>query len=191
MELNVLWTPWSIPGLEHLRLKLGEDGVEADSLLIGLEENETPFRVRYTLRCDSSWRVQELHVTMLDTAQPELHILSNGSGHWTTGDGSALPLLDGCLDVDLAVTPFTNTLPIRRLSWRKGEAVDIVVAYVSFPTLLLTAEPQRYTCLEQREKFARFLFEAPQDNFVAELAVDSDGLVLDYPGLFRRVWPSS
>ncbi len=25
--------------------------------------------------------------------------------------------------------------------------------------------------------------------FSAELAVDGDGLVMDYPGVFRRVWP--
>jgi uncharacterized protein len=25
--------------------------------------------------------------------------------------------------------------------------------------------------------------------FTADLQVDADGLVLDYPGLFRRAWP--
>jgi hypothetical protein len=33
----------------------------------------------------------------------------------------------------------------------------------------------------------RFRFESPAFDFTADLTVDEDGLVIDYPGLFRRV----
>jgi hypothetical protein len=97
----------------------------------------------------------------------------------------ALPSLDGCLDVDLSATPFTNTLPIRRLNWQPGQSVELRMVYVDVPSLHLSVYPQRYTCLDAS---GRFRFEALRSDFTADLTVDLDGLVVDYPGLFRRVW---
>ena len=48
--------------------------------------------------------------------------------------------------------------------------------------------PQRYTCLERRPDVARYLYESIESGFRAELTVDADGLVMEYAGLFRRVW---
>jgi len=45
----------------------------------------------------------------------------------------------------------------------------------------LEVSEQRYTCLE------RGLYRFEAGRFEAELPVDADGLVLDYPGLFRRI----
>jgi hypothetical protein len=42
-------------------------------------------------------------------------LLSDGQGNWTTSDGQAVSELRGCIDVDISVSAFTNTLPIRRL----------------------------------------------------------------------------
>ena len=37
---------------------------------------------------------------------------------------------------------------------------------------------------------SRFRYDAVGDDFTAELPVDADGLVMDYPDLFKRVWPT-
>jgi uncharacterized protein len=54
--------------------------------------------------------------------------------------------------------------------------------------LLVGAERQRYGCLQARADGGLYRFEALPSGFTAELPVDADGLVLDYPGLFRRAW---
>jgi uncharacterized protein len=73
---------------------------------------------------------------------------------------------------------------IQRLDPGVGESVDIDPVYVSFPDLSVFADPQRYTCLEYRR---RYRFESRDSDFVREITVDENGLVVDYPGLFRRI----
>jgi hypothetical protein len=64
------------------------------------------------------------------------------------------------------------------------------MVYFRVPQMQVEAVQQRYTCLEVTASGGRYRYESLVDGvsrFTAELAVDQDGLVLDYPGLFRRV----
>lgn len=190
-----MWAAAAGPGVEHLRLSLGPAGAIADGVVVGVEEGRA-FRVRYLIRCDAGWRVREVRVEALEIDADEVVLLADGAGRWTDGRGEPLPELDGCLDVDLSATPFTNTLPIRRLGLRPGESAELAVAYVAVPGLGVEAVRQRYGCLEVGPDGGRYRYESPPDEglpegFVAELVVDGDGLVADYPGLFRRVWRAS
>jgi hypothetical protein len=90
--------------------------------------------------------------------------------------------VDGCIDPDISMTPFTNTLAIRRLGLKAGEAADIKVAYVLVPELSLRAAAQRYTRLAER----LWRFDGLDIDFTADLMVDEGGFVVEYPGLFRR-----
>ena len=65
-----------------------------------------------------------------------------------------------------------------------GQAEAIHVVYVRFPDLEVTIDRQRYTCLEPRR---RYRYESMDSDFTREIEVDQDGLVVTYPGLFRRV----
>ena len=132
-------------------------------------------------------RVRELRIDMLDAANRRLDLMSDGAGHWFDGAGEPLPGLVGCFDVDISATPFTNTLPIRRLALPHAAAADINVVYISLPELTVTPGMQRYTCLASNTAGARYRFESRSHAFTAELPVDTQGLVADYPGLFRRV----
>jgi hypothetical protein len=187
VEREVMWTPWEGPGLEHLRLVTSEGGVVANGLVIGLEAGR-PFRIGYEIRCDGRWRVREVRATAPDLERPVLELLADGEGHWKRGDGEPVPELDGCIDVDVSATPFTNTLPTRRLGLEPGESEEVAVAYVRVPELLVGPETQRYGCLEARGSGGLYRFEALPSGFTAELPVDADCLVIDYPGLFRRAW---
>ena len=91
---------------------------------------------------------------MTRLASPALVFEFDGAGHWADGSGAELPDLAGCVDVDIAVTPFTNTLPIRRLPWQPGRARDLLMVYLAVRR---------------------------------DLKVDAEGLVIDYPGFWRRV----
>jgi hypothetical protein len=104
-----------------------------------------------------------------------------------------VPELEGCVDVDISATPFTNTLPIRRLGLEPGESAELRVAYVDVPELAVGPARQRYEYLEERAGGGLYRFEAPPiealpSGFTAQIPVDVDGLVIDYPGLFRRAW---
>src|SRR5829696_6757114 len=160
VECEVMWAPWEGPGLEHLRLVTSDgDAVVANGWVIGLE-----------------------------AGRPFLELLAAGEGHWKRRGGEPMPDLDGCIDVDISATPFTNTLPIRRLGFEPGQSEELTVAYIRVPELLIGPERQRYGCLEARVDDGLYRFEALPSGFTAELPVDADGLVLDYPGLFRRAW---
>src|SRR5215203_6431025 len=74
----------------------------------------------------------------------------DGEGHWKRRGGEPMPDLDGCIDVDISATPFTNTLPIRRLGFEPGQSEELTVAYIRVPELLIGPERQRYGCLEAR-----------------------------------------
>lgn len=186
MNRDVLWTPWEGPGIEHLRLSSTPGGdMLADGLVVGVGEDGAPFRARYTAQCDAQWRVRAVRVDMLDEANRRLDLYSDGAGHWTDDAGAELPGLVGCFDIDISATPFTNTLPIRRLALAPGAAADITVVYIELPALTVRPEMQRYTCLAA--DLPRYRFEARASGFTADLPTDADGLVLDYPGLFRRI----
>jgi uncharacterized protein len=192
LERDIMWAPWEGPGLEHLRLIAEDEAVTADSVIIGLYEDR-PFRIRYTIRCDATWSVREVDVGMIGPGGSEIHLRTDGRGQWTAADGQPLPALAGCIDVDLSATAFTNTLPIRRLGLGTGESADLSVVYIDAPTLDVSSVRQRYECRRLDPAGALYWYEslpyeALPDGFVAELPVDPDGLVLDYPGLFRRVW---
>jgi uncharacterized protein len=187
VEHEIMWAPWEGPGLEHLRLVTSDGGVVASGLVIGLEAGR-PFRIGYEVRCDGRWRVREVRVATPDSEQPVLELLTDGEGRWKKRGGEPVPELDGCIDVDISATPFTNTLPIRRLGLKPGEFEQLMVTYVRVPELLVGPERQRYGCLEDQTDSGHYRFEALPSGFTAELPVDADGLVIDYPGLFRRAW---
>jgi len=188
VEREVMWAPWEGQGLEHLRLLTSDGGgVVANGLVIGLEAGR-PFRIGYEIRCDGRWRVREVRAAAPDSGRPVLELLADGEGHWKRGGGEPVPELDGCIDVDISATPFTNTLPIRRLGLKPGESEELTVTYIRVPELLVGPERQRYGCLEAQVDGGLYRFEALPSGFTAELPVDAEGLVLDYPGLFRRAW---
>jgi hypothetical protein len=187
VEREVMWAPWEGPGLEHLRLLTRDDGVVANGLVIGLQAGR-PFRIGYEVRCDELWRVREVRAAVPDSERPVLELFADGEGRWEKRGGEPMPELDRCIDVDISATPFTNTLPIRRLGLKPGESQELAVTYIRVPELLVGPERQRYGCLEAQPDGGLYRFEALPSGFTAELPVDAEGLVLDYPGLFKRAW---
>ncbi|MEO7003001.1 MAG: putative glycolipid-binding domain-containing protein [Ktedonobacterales bacterium] len=192
---EVMWTPHELPGLDHLRLIVREQSatnaadiaIFANGLIIGIDEHQ-PFRIQYRIACDSRWRVRTMQLSRLDGAAQPLAIGADGAGHWYDNSGVALPALDDCVDIDLSATPFTNTLPIRRLTLQPGVSAEITTAYVQIPSLELSTSHQRYERLADGPDGAVYRFTALASGYTADLTVDADGLVIEYPDLFHRVW---
>lgn len=186
MRRDIVWLPWDTPGMEHLILRPAEHaGVEAESTIVGMSAGG-PYTVQYRIACDTAWRARRI-VVEASQGLARVDLRSDGQGVWTHPDGEVVRSLAGCLDVDISATPFTNTLPIRRLQLASGESRDIDVVYVSVPSLQYSVLTQRYTCLERDTRYRYESLVEGMSVFSADLRVDGDGLVLDYPGLFRRV----
>jgi hypothetical protein len=189
MERNLIWSRLDASGMEHLHLTQNSHGITANGLILVVQEN-VPYRIQYTVHCDTSWHVREVHVTLLENNTPGIHVRTNGKGHWTTDTNERLPSLDGCIDVDISATPFTNTVAMQRLQLAPEEVAEITVAYINIPTMQLTAVTQRYTCIDSDEETGRYQYAGYPSGYQAELTVDRDKLVIAYPELFMRVWSS-
>ena len=176
--LDVRWQDWSGKGLEHLSLREAPDGISAESVILGPPVVEV-FAARYRIL----WRVRRLEVSLVGWERG-LELSSDGAGRWTDHPGAPRPDLEGAMDVDLSATPFTNTLPIRRLGLGSGQSETIQVVYVRLSDLTVSIDRQRYRCLEPGR---RYQYESVDSGFIREIEVDDDGLVVTYPGLFRRV----
>lgn len=176
------WQDWSGRGIEHTVLSCTPASSTAEGVVISASTSE-PFAVRYQIRCDGSWTLNYATIEIIGE-QRKVELLSDGRGKWIDASGNALPELDGAIDVDISATPFTNTLPIRRLRLAQGHSAEIRAAYVHLPDLNIVRDPQRYTCLEP---LRRYRYESLDSDFVREIEVDADGLVVTYPGLFKRL----
>ena len=100
---------------------------------------------------------------------------------WRTS-GRELHELNRCEDVDLALTPATNTLPIRRLNLQIGRTSSVVAVWVKVPDLEVQPLSQRYTRLTKDT----YRYES-NTGFSTEIAVDDLGLVTAYPGGWERI----
>lgn len=183
---TICWVPtWNRArpgvGLEQVRL---DDGA-ADGTILGFDDRGRPFELAYALRWDPGWRIRSAAFELVRAGGSRtLALASDGHGRWTRGDGTSLPALDGCLDVDLWPTPFTNTFPLRRAPFAIGERREIRVAWLDGLELTVTPQAQAYTRLAAQ----RYRFEALDGSGLeVELPVDEDAIVRDYPGLFQRV----
>ncbi|HJU11407.1 MAG TPA: putative glycolipid-binding domain-containing protein [Candidatus Binataceae bacterium] len=175
------WQDWSGLGVEHLVLNERSHQIVADAAVIGSVDDRL-FAVRYQIICDAQWRVKRIGVGEVGSERA-IEFVSDGAGKWVDGSGASQPQLATAIDVDISITPFTNTLPIRRLHLQKGESREIVVVYIQLPNLSMTTDRQRYTCLDARH----YLYESVDSDFKREIEVDGRGLVTEYPGLFRRI----
>jgi len=98
-------------------------------------------------------------------------------------NGNELAEMKGMYDIDLAISPCTNTLPIRRLSMNVGESIALNAVWVRFPDFSVLPLSQQYTRLGDR----RYAYESRGGQFRAELEVDDLGLVITYGAFWHRV----
>jgi hypothetical protein len=182
---EVIWRALAWSGIERLFLDVGGAGVTAKGQLVG-DPDGAPIGVLYEIRCDAAWTVHRVSVHVL--AGGRLDLTRALDGTWAA-NGRSLPGLRDCVDVDLSLTPFTNSLPIRRLGLAPGQAADLDVAYIKLPDLAVAATRQRYTRQHRDGRGALYRYES--GTFRADVAVDDDGLVTTYEGLWDAVPVSS
>lgn len=179
---SVAWQRLDRPGMEYCELRSVRRGAEIAGAVVLLDE-AVPVHLRYSVVCDAEWSTREARVTLIrDGTVRALTLRVDSQGRWWRGEVE-VPEVRGCTDVDLAFTPSTNTLPIRRLGLNVGESRDVTAAWVRFPDLEVEPLPQRYVRLGE----TRYRYESRGGTFTAEVETDDLGLVTDYPPGWRRV----
>ena len=196
------WERVDTTGCEHVLVDT-RHGLYARGTALAVDP--IAYTCRYELQTDQSWVTTRFEVSAEGTGWARTVRLELAAGRWrvtTTEQGNLdavltaaghpaaeLPgtedpdLLYGAFDVDLSGSPLTNTLPIRRLDLLKAEpgvAHRLSVAWVALPSLEVVQADQIYTPLDEgRIRFAN-------ETFSADLVVDDDGFVRDYPELAKR-----
>jgi hypothetical protein len=159
--------------------------VQVAGYVTAVEDHEA-WAVEYLITADEGWKASNARVRGRSAAGGrELALESDGAGSWTV-DGAPVPELDGCLDVDLEASAFTNAFPVRRLGLAVGEEAAAPAVYVRALDLTVGRLEQRYIRLPDDGPRKRFQYTSPGFDFEAELLYDEAGLVIDYPGIAAR-----
>lgn len=153
-----------------------------------------PTLIIYEIITDTNWRTRSVKIKQ-QTSDGEIRYIYldiDQDQNWRKSinerpsDFSAvldLASASGLNDIDLQITPSTNTLPINRLNLEVGEMQEIDVLWISFPELNLIRQQQKYSKINE----GFYIFEIPKTGFVAKLEVDKLGLVVNYENLYRRL----
>jgi uncharacterized protein len=181
MQRNLLWTGREYYSLENCLVDETESGVEITSVIVGAYQNMI-YRVDYTLKTTKTWETIFLKVdTQHRNQRQHLTFQANGKGNWIV-NGQAEQKLDGCFDVDIPLTPFTNSLPINRLKLTHDQEQQIKVIYCDLLYNNVTAVTQKYVRLSE----TIYHYQNVPNDFEAKIEVDQYGFVVDYPELFVR-----
>ena len=174
------WRRLDLPALEDF-----EDDGRAFRGHVQVDE-AVPWSVEYRIAFDGGWGTLGTEVSVQRGGRTRRLQLRREPGGLWLADDCELEECRGALDVDLGVTPSTNTSAIRRLGLAVGTSAELTAAWVRFPDLVVQPLLQRYSRLGERT----YLYESLRDGVVvfhARLEVDGTGLVERYEGLFERI----
>jgi hypothetical protein len=177
-----MWRRLDVSGLERFELLKTRSGWLLRGNILAMEQ-KSPAEARYEIACDANWRTQRAKVWLRDNHGERSVNLASKNARWTV-NGKPARALTGCVDIDLGWSPSTNSLPIRRLELRVGEASGpVTAAWVSFPDLGVQPLPQEYRRVSKRV----YRYTSRAGAFQADLHVDEHGVVVDYEGLWQQV----
>lgn len=182
--------------IDHASVSFAQDSMSTHGVSL------TPsYASSWQLDVGSGWVTRSLCANIQgDKWGRSLVLTRDGSGEWSI-DAKAwgdidLPApgladtasLQGAIDCDLGLCPLTNTMPIRRLGLLDQSVSDtaLVMAWVDVPSLRVLRSDQVYgsgtSMTPGTVRYASY-----SRDFTAELTVDSNGIVVDYPQLAQRV----
>jgi len=177
---QVLWKAESFESLERCTLRSSTDGWQLVGTVVCLVD--APTEVRYEIKVSPTWETGHVHLSCSNgPTTTRLTLARNNQGHWQCND-VARPELDGCFDIDLGITPSTNTLPIRRLNLAVGEKASVDAAWVQFPSLEIARLPQTYTRIDESTYYYH-----SASGFETYLSVNAAGLTITYDGGWQEV----
>lgn len=185
--------------LDRASVELAEDSMRAFG-----STHTRSFATTWSLDVGPGWVTRSIDVTVRGIGWWRSLVLTRHvDGTWESqhdsGGDVALPApgladpasVEGAVDCDLGLCPVTNTMPIRRLRLLADEVppTPLVMAWVDVPSLRVVRSEQVYASAVDGSSSRQVSYASRSRDFDATLTVDADGLVIDYPGLARRVRP--
>ncbi len=191
----VLWSGLDAWRAEVVSMELGVDGIVAAGTQIG--SDPVAYRLDYRLKAGPAFITQSMTIDVAgESWARQMRLVRHVDGTWSCdrneygeaplpaarGDVAAV---SGALDCDLARSPLTNLMPVRRhrLHERPGQA-DFLMAWVS---LGLHPSEQHYEHVRRDDNHAVVRYVGRHRDFVGDLVFDRDGVVELYPDLASRV----
>ena len=167
-------------------MQLSGNRIKAYGRIVAAANTSHPaFSASYDLVTDEAGATKRLSLTVtLAERERQLSIARDEENMWLvqnhTGETSRAAY-GGALDVDVIFSPFFNALPIRRTGlYQRSESVAIPVVYVRLPELSVEAATISYSSASDGIKLHSPVAETT-------VTVDSEGFILDYPGLAERI----
>jgi uncharacterized protein len=161
------------------------DGFLLTGTIVAVHESE-PLEVKYRIECHPDWRTRLVWVEQRRGLEHSALVISQDDQAKWSAQGATIDSLNGCLEVDLELTPITNTLPINRLKLGIGQRAEIVAAWIRFPSLEIVRAHQSY----ERLKAKTYRYRSLASGFTADIEVDEDGLPIRYEGIWERIGES-
>lgn len=158
--------------VDHGWLLVGHARFRDDSGFVALD---------YVVRCDPEWHTLGADVAGKHGERRISLRVQRGAQGWTLND-TPQPQVAGAMDVDLAFTPATNLMPLRRLSAGDLSRLDTRSAWLRYPNCDLRPLDQTYDAGQSAELVS---YHAAQTGYVTQLCVDQSGFVTLYPGLWE------
>ena len=169
--------------LEQCALSKDEKNWQIKGTLISIVEGNKPIKAEYSVICDLRWQTREadLSIATSEGSPRSMKIIVDLSQRWWV-QGREHGELRGCFDLDIGLSPSTNTLPIRRLNLPIGNAAEISVAWLDLPTFKIQLASQKYS----RTGEQAYRYENIKTGLSADLDVDELGLVTSYGNVWAR-----
>jgi len=181
MKKKIYWEHLERPGSEYLSIIDNSSNKIGEGLVL-FTSNEELHKFAYKIDMDLGWVTKSIEIRDLEN-NDQLFLQSDGSGKWYSGDVELVDL-DGAIDVDISITPFSNTLPINRFNWGEGEVRDFYMVYIDVPSLELKKIKQQYKFIGNSIEGKKFQYKCR--DYETIITVDQSGIVEDYPDLFIR-----
>lgn len=187
----VTWQGTGRSSLESVRLLVSDGRLRASGRqVVAPAEAAEAFSASFEFTVARSGDVGRglLRTTTADTEQ-QISVGRTEDGIWLIDHGKGATErneFDGAVDVDVAGMVTFSALPIRRLGLHREPAeVELPVLYVSMPDLKVTLVRQTYRTVSVHETGA--VINYTDEHRTADIAVDTDGLPVKYPGVATRL----
>ena len=179
---SLLWEYAQDHSVEHFSLMESERHYLLKGTVNCLLEGKAS-NINYVVRCTKNWKTRHVYIqNYWGNTKNQISISIDTHQEWKV-DNKRIPFASGLTDIDLGITPATNTLPIRRLSLGVNDSQNSTAVWVRFPDLSLQPLSQRYTRLGQNE----YAYDSLASGFHAKIQVDLDGIVVSYGNLWQTI----
>lgn len=176
---TLFWKSTQEGSLEHFSLRKEASQYVLEGVI--LCTYSVPTRIDYNVVTSLDWHTQSVEVSMVGIEHKRLRLEVTPNQEWLLNE-QRLETFTGLFDIDLGVTPSTNTLPINRLNLEIGEQAELTAVWIRFPELTIEPLPQRYTRLAANT----YRYDNTDGSFSADLTVDDLGVVEIYGNLWTR-----